>query len=306
MIYDRAFFDFDIVNHQAIQLKKKMQDLKSRGLYYQKKLQDKLEEKLRNFILDERIAESAIDEAKLFSIQFKEWFGSYPILFFSGCKGCHAYTFFEPIYHVDINRSLSWFAEIIKQRYKYQTLDLSVNKDAKNRLSRVPFSKHQYTGLTVVPFQVNDSYEEIMSKSLTPGVELFTPEAYYSSFGKYLQEIDPVLEYNANIQEETQINVARVNTNKSFKSIVDDHRLYFKSILGEPEKKYPNKEYVMYRCPFQDHEDNNPSFQVYKTGYQCYGCNRKGNYFQFLKDYNKWSNEQVKNHLRNMKTKKEW
>jgi hypothetical protein len=303
IVYDRVFFDFDIDNNQAYQLKKQIQDLRSRGPNHQKMLQDDLKEKLRNLILDEKIAKPAIDEAKIFSIQLKKWFGSYPILFFSGCKGCHAYIFFEPINNVDINRSLTWFAEKIKNNNQYQTLDLSVNKNAKTRVSRVPFSKHQYTGLTVVPFQVNDTYEEIMTKSLSPGIGFFTREAYYSNFGEYLQEIDPILKHNVKIQKENQIKVASVNKNKSYKSIVDDHRLFFKSILGEPIKEYSDKEYVMYHCPFQDHEDNNPSFRVYKTGYQCYGCNRKGNYFQFLKDYNKWSDKEVKIHLRDMERK---
>ena len=61
------------------------------------------------------------------------------------------------------------------------------------------------------------------------------------------------------------------------------------------------KENLMYKCPFKDHNDNNPSFMVYKTGYKCYGCNRKGNYFQFFKDYYGWTNQQVQTHLRTKK-----
>ncbi len=141
-----------------------------------------------------------------------------------------------------------------------------------------------------------------MTKSIAPRIDPFTREAYYSGFGEYLQEIDLILKHNSKIPKENQIKAAGVNKNKSF-TIVGDHRLFFKSIIGEPIKEYPGKDYVMYRCPFQDHEDYNPSFQVNKTGYKCYGCNRKGNYFQFLKDYNKWSDEEVKIHLRNMKRK---
>lgn len=297
MGYDRAFFDFDIDNHEAHQLKKELQDLRSLGLFHQKKLQDETMETLRNLIIDERIAAPAIDEAKRFAAMFKEWFGSYPILFFSGCKGCHAYTFFEPINDVDINRCLTWFAEETKETHDYQTMDLSVTKDAKNRLSRVPYSKHQYTGLTVVPFQVDDSYEDIMAKALSPGIEPFSREAYYSTFGEYLQGIDPILKHNMEV-EKKQRTTTQGNLDKPLNPMVDDHRLFFKSILGEPEGEYPEKEYLMYRCPFPGHDDNKASFRVHKAGYYCYGCGKKGNYFQFLKEYHGWSDEEVKNHLK--------
>jgi DNA primase len=80
------------------------------------------------------------------------------------------------------------------------------------------------------------------------------------------------------------------------------HRVFFRSILGDPVKEYPDKDYFMYNCPFQDHEDKKPSFRVHKKGYYCYGCQKKGNYWQFLKDYNKWDDEKVWIYLRN-KTK---
>ena len=301
--YDRAFFDFDIDNQESHGIKKELQDLRTRGLYHRKNLQDELMEQLRNLIIDERIAEPAIDEAKEFSHRFKEWFGSYPILFFSGCKGCHAYTFFEPVSDVDINRCLSWFAENTKEKYQYQTLDLSVTKDAKNRLSRVPYSKHQYSGLTVVPFQVFDSYEDIMVKALSPGIEPFSRGAYYSTFGEYLQGIDPVLKQNLEVEKKKRA-ATRGTMDKPFTPMVDDHRLFFKSILGEPEGEYPEKEYVMYRCPFPEHSDNKASFRVHKTGYYCYGCGKKGNYFQFLKTYHGWNDEEVKAHLKSSSTKR--
>lgn len=296
MILDRAFFDFDITNDEAHKIKKQLQDLKSHGLNHQQELQDELREQLQNLIINERMAEPAINQAKEFSNKFKEWSDAYPILFFSGCKGCHVYTFFQPIELVNIKRSLSWFAE--ENKKKFNSLDLSVYNTLN---SRVPYSKHQYSLLTVVPFQIDDSYNTIMEKSLNPIVESFNRGAYFSSFGEYLEQIDPILEYNEKIKEENR-RATRAGMDKAYNSsIVDDHRLFFKSILGEPEREYPDKEYVMYKCPFPGHDDNKPSFRVHKTGYYCYGCERKGNYFQFLKDYNKWSNEEVKAHMKENK-----
>jgi hypothetical protein len=67
---------------------------------------------------------------------------------------------------------------------------------------------------------------------------------------------------------------------------VNDQRVLFKQILGAPVREYHEKEYIMYHCPFHEHEDNKPSFKVHNNGYYCYGCGRKGYHWDFLKDYN--------------------
>lgn len=296
MVYDRAFFDFDVNNDEVHEIVNKLKDIRADGLNHHQEKQDELREQLRNLIINEKIAEPAINQAKDFSNKLKKWFDAYPILFFSGCKGCHAYSFFKPVRNVDINRVVSWFAEEMKETYQHSTMDLSVCKDAKSRLSRAPYSKHDYSLLTVVPFQLEDSYDTIMEKSLNPVVEPFTWEDYNSGFGKYLQRNDKILAYNEKIEEDER-KATRANLKPTSKR-VKDHREWFKSILGEPAYTSPNKPYVMYHCPFPKHEDSTPSFMVYPTGYNCKGCGRKGNYFQFLKDYHGWSNEQVKNYLK--------
>lgn len=290
-IIDRVFFDFDIDQEEAHRIKNKLKNIMSHGLHHEKQKQDELREQLQNLIIHERIAEPAINQAKEFSNLFKKHFGVYPLLFFSGCKGCHAYSFFKPILNVNIKRSLLWYAKETKK--DFNSLDLSVYGSLN---SRVPYTKHQYSRLTVVPFQPDDSYDAIMDKSINPNVELFSLEGYYSGFGEYLEKIDPILEHNENIREK-QRKAARFSTISPNKRVVD-HRDWFRSVLGAPDSEYPDKEYVMYKCPFQDHDDQKPSFRVHRTGYKCYGCERKGNYFQFLKDYNGWTNEQVKTHLK--------
>jgi hypothetical protein len=292
MIFDRAFFDFDVSNPKVHKVKKRLRNNEPGN-------QRELQEELRNLIIEDRIAKPAVDEAKDFAIKFEECFKRKPMLFFSGCKGAHAYTFFEPIHQFNMNRALSWFASNVKDVYDYKTLDLAVNKDAQSRVSRIPYSKHQDTGLNVVPFTVGDSYEEIIGKSLHPVVEPFTGEDYKSSLGEHLETIWPLIEYNDKF-EEAKIKAAQ-NLKSNHSSKVDDHKEFFRNILGEPVKEYPDKDYIMYKCPFKDHDDNNPSFMIYKTGYKCYGCNRKGNYFQFFKDYYGWTNQQVQTHLRTKK-----
>ncbi|MBU4535858.1 MAG: hypothetical protein KKF16_08600 [Euryarchaeota archaeon] len=284
MVLDRAFFDFDVSHPEARKIKEKLGSLRSHGTKYQEELQQDLMEKLRFKIQVGKIAKPAIDEAKDFAVKFKETFGTYPALFFSGGKGCHAYTFFRASSFKNINLAISWFAEHIKDSYGYQNMDLSVNKDAMARLSRIPYSKHQLTGFNVVPFTINDSYEDIIHKSLDPRVEKFHREDHSSDFNKHLQKIDLVESHNSQVNN-SNLNKRPVFTWKNKKSNQwIDHRAFFKSLLGRPEREYPDKKYVMYHCPFPGHDDKNPSFMVHEKGYYCYGCQKKGNYWNFLRD----------------------
>ncbi|MBP2045147.1 CHC2 zinc finger domain-containing protein [Methanobacterium aggregans] len=293
MVFDRAFFDFDVMNNNIKKVKKKLVELRSHGINHKKDEQEKLKEHLQNMIIKDKISEPAVKEAKNFAVEFKETFGKYPMLFFSGCKGCHAYTFFRATGFISLNRTISWFTENAKKAYNYQTLDTAVSKDAQARLSRVPYSKHQLTDLTVVPFTIDDSYDEIIEKSLNPSVESFEREHYSTNFHKHLQEIDVVEEYNTKMRKPKETVKNQFKGSKD-SGPVEDHRVFFKSLLGDPVREYPEKEYVMYQCPFSDHEDLKPSFRVHKTGYYCYGCQRRGNYWQFLKDCYGWGYEEIK------------
>jgi hypothetical protein len=296
VVFDRVYFDFDVDHLEARSIKYILKHLKSKNFTRTKDIQNKLKTKLRFLIIEKKIAKPAIDEAKSFAKLFKKDFGKEPALFFSGFKGCHAYIFFEPTELINPNRTVEHFAEKIKEQYHFDTIDLAVNKDAIGRLSRIPYSKHQYTDLTVVPFDLTDSYNKIMENSLNPIIDSFDIENHYTRLDLHLKKIDKILEYNYQTDLEKKKELVKIHPlNRSFNNL--DHRSFFKDILGEAEKEYPDKEYVMYCCPFPDHEDNSPSFRVHKTGYLCYGCQRKGNYWEFLKEYNKWTDEDVKKSL---------
>lgn len=283
MIIDRCFFDFDISHPEIHEIKKQIHINRINKVKYWD-----LQEKLQDLIIDEHIIEPAILEAKDFADKFCECFNNRPLLFFSGCKGAHAYTFFEPIQEVDVNRIISYFAGNIKEVYQYKTLDLAVNQDPISRLSRVPYSKHEYSGLTVVPFTVEETYEEIMEKSLHPQVESFKMEDYQSTLGEHLETIWPLVKYNEELIALDR-KAKQISRFINYPNHLKDHREWFKEILGPPVREYPEKEYVMYNCPFTDHDDNKPSFKVNKYGYYCYGCERRGNYYQFLKEHSKES-----------------
>lgn len=63
-------------------------------------------------------------------------------------------------------------------------------------------------------------------------------------------------------------------------------------------------------CPFPDHEDKNPSFEIKTSGTRwiCYGCNRNGGSIDFVKEYNKvdfvaakhWLESRIKNGRSNL------
>lgn len=120
-----------------------------------------------------------------------------------------------------------------------------------------------------------------MDKSLYPHVEDFKVDEYITNFSKHLKKIDVIEYYNTKIQKLTQKPKMALETN--LKSD-DDQRKLFRQILGTPARKYPEKEYVMYHCPFHDHDDKKPSFRVNRNGYYCYGCGRNGNYEKFIKN----------------------
>lgn len=297
IIFDRAYFDFDISNTYIKNIKKNLTELRSHGLDYMVSEQDELKLQLKECIINNKVAKPAIDEGKLFAKIFKESFGKYPALFFSGFKGCHVYCFYEPTKLINPNKTIEYFASRTKNVYNLQTMDLSVNKSALSRVARIPYSKHQLTGLSVIPFKITDSYEDIISRSLNPIVEPFSIENHYTQFNGHLQNIDHTLEDNRQIKSAESATKIKCHPNSYNSYDGVDHLSFFNDFLGEPVSKYLDKEYVMYCCPFTDHNDNKPSFRVFKTGYNCYGCSRKGNYWQFLKDYYNWDDIQVKHYL---------
>ena len=84
IIFDRAFFDFDVTYTKAYELKKELQRLRSHSLVYEKQKQQELQEQIRDLIIHERIAEPAINEGKHFS-NIEKALANHRI-FFSGLK----------------------------------------------------------------------------------------------------------------------------------------------------------------------------------------------------------------------------
>ncbi|MCE7698398.1 MAG: hypothetical protein K8E24_006030 [Methanobacterium paludis] len=80
---------------------------------------------------------------------------------------------------------------------------------------------------------------------MNPRIESFKKENYSTDFHKHLQEIDIVKEYNTKMRKPKETAKNQLKSSK-YPGSVEDHRVFFKSILGDPEK-----EYVMYNFFFQ-------------------------------------------------------
>lgn len=59
-------------------------------------------------------------------------------------------------------------------------------------------------------------------------------------------------------------------------------------IISQYTQLKPSGGGLMGRCPFPDHAEKTPSFSVseLKQVYHCFGCQKKGNLYRFLQDYN--------------------
>ena len=299
ILYDRLFIDFDSPDPELSKVKKEIKKLRSHSLYYKHDKQVKLRNKLQKMIIREKKAQEPIMECKRFAEEFEEAFGKPPALFFSGGRGCHLYSFFKHREYHDFDRSIEWFVTGQKEAGEYPSIDLSVVKRATTRLSRVPYSEHQLTGLHVVPFEIGDKYEDIMETVLNPTPNGFKKRRHMSKFDKHLREIDKRLKEREELTKKTKNKPHPAKIKYRERGSPIDHREFFKALIGEPVREYAGKEYVMYNCPFQDHDDEHPSFKVHKTGgYECYGCGRKGNYYDFLKEFYGYSNKQIRKYMR--------
>lgn len=292
---DRVFFDFDLESAKIKNALDELKNLRKNGLNYNLSQQQELLDYIYNCIVNENASIDPINQAKRFAEYIYDEYGNYPVLVFSGFKGCHAYCFFEPVHLEHINGTIHSFADDIMETQNLGSMDLSVNKDPDNRKSRIPFSKHEITGLNVVPFHIDDSYEEIINKALNPTIQPFDLQDHLTTLNNHLEAIDKTI---TPFEPERRRRQMLRHKNQRNGSIMfnRDNRTFFQEVLGPPEMEYQN--YDVYYCPFTDHTDTNPSFVVYSSGYKCFGCGRRGNYWKYLKERRGFSDKQIRKYLK--------
>lgn len=284
------FFDFDSDSAELHDLKNEIKiayddltgkDRLNRIAEIQQKYQDLL------FTTD--ILTKPFDDAKKLYHFFKSN-NIKPYTVFSGSKGIHLYLFFDECKLINYSEISHKLAESYKSALDLSTLDLSVNKDAIARKSRVIYSKHETSNLFNIPFDIEtESIADVLEKSRNQKVMPFNLSDFKIAdpdFVNTLKQIDNTLsDKNMIIISEKNkvnktINGAAISDSEK-DSIFTDMRILLKLIIGDPVKEF--NDYNTYNCPF--HDDKSPSARVYKNNFLCATENLYLNYFDFIRKY---------------------
>lgn len=285
------FFDFDVESDELHRLKNEIKNTYNDLTGKQRLNQVKnLQLEYQNLLFETDVLEKPLNDAKTLHSYLKSHnINSYAV--FSGSKGIHLYVFFDECKlrnYTDISYKL---AESYKSRLKLDTLDLSVNKDAIARKSRVIYSNHATSNLFTIPIDIeSDSVTEILTNAKKQSVIPFELDDYVISddggFVNVLKNIDAYInDKNSEIMAEKE-KVKSMITGTAISSadkdlIFSDMRVLLKVILGEPVREFEN--YNTYCCPF--HDDHSPSARVYKNNFLCATENLHLNYFDFIRKY---------------------
>ena len=285
------FFDFDVESDELHRLKNEIKNTYNDLTGKQRLNQVKnLQLEYQNLLFETDVLEKPLNDAKtLYSYLKSNNINSYAV--FSGSKGIHLYVFFDECKlrnYTDISYKL---AESYKSGLKLDTLDLSVNKDAIARKSRVIYSNHATSNLFTIPIDIeSDSVTEILTNAKKQSVIPFELDDYVISddggFVNVLKNIDAsITDKKSEIKAEKE-KLKSMITGTAISSadkdlIFSDMRVLLKVILGDPVREFEN--YNTYCCPF--HDDNSPSARVYKNNFLCATENLHLNYFDFIRKY---------------------
>lgn len=274
---DRLFLDFDVENKRIKDLWKEAIGHLNRGNMEGFK---NTREKIKKTIIKKKLAKEPLEDALALRDYFLEAYNVDSLIFFSGAKGFHLYTPMKPTRYHDYNRTISYFAKRLKD-HALPTLDLAVCKDALVRLGRAPYTMNMKTGLYTVLVDPEDDYNRIMEKALNPQpprVEIPNPGHLQDRIREYDRKLKNLVEFKRERRE--QETGKRIRPWKGRK--IGDLRPLFRKVLGDPD--YEGSDYIMYKCPFPDHDDSTPSFSVKRGVWRCFGCNRRGySWYDFKK-----------------------
>lgn len=264
---DRLFFDFDIEgNDEIATVKKELYTIRTTLSGKERiKAEDKLRTHFRDILLNTDALKTPFFEAIKLNNYFNE-LGIKTLLLFSGSKGLALNVLFDNLQLENISQISYELAVNLKKGLNLSTLDLAVNKDAKARMQRVPYTKHNYTLLVNQPIPQEVGFDEFLDiiKNTKPRVmdlNIMDYENYYIK--------DLLLKKDFMFKVKNTKVEARRKFNGTYKPDNNkDCRDLCKQVLGEPVREY--KEYNTYLCPF--HEDNIPSARVYKDNFYCAAC----------------------------------
>ena len=132
-------------------------------------------------------------ESKKVAEEFKRLFDVEPLLFFTSGKGLHLVVLLNnPIKIDNVNKVVEQIAKGFKKSLNLKTIDLSVSRDAKNRLIRLPCSQHQKTKLYNNQIQLDTSYLNMIDNSAVQQSfnDIVIPDNDTSKLESLLLEVD--------------------------------------------------------------------------------------------------------------------
>lgn len=133
------------------------------------------------------------NESKKVAEEFKRLFDVEPLLFFTSGKGLHLVVLLDnPIKIDNVNKVVEQIAKGFKKSLKLNTIDLSVSRDAKNRLIRLPCSQHQKTKLYNNQIMLNTKYLDMIDNSAVQNSfnDIVIPDNDTSGLESFLLELD--------------------------------------------------------------------------------------------------------------------
>lgn len=279
--YDRLFFDFDVSDNRASEIKKEILDTQSNlvGKKRREKIKS-LQSRYRTLIFDEDLLEKPFREAiRLCDYLRNKEINAYLIA--SGSKGFHVNVFFNELQLNQIGKISEHLAKIFQKTLDLKTLDLAVNRDAYRRLQRVPYSINSKTKLYCQPIPNDLSYEDtldLIGKNENQPVEFNINDHYTpKSFNDLLESLNNDFNNEKKVKNKKHVVMHGTEHHDDLFGNVDLRDLAI-LILGEPVHTYENKS--TYCCPF--HDDNHPSAVVFKNRFYCSACDISLNKYDFV------------------------
>ena len=153
-VIDRICFDLD----RSLPIKTNKAIKKAKAEHYHNNIPEAF-----NILLNEgKWALPPIIEAKRVAQFIKEKHDKKTLIVFSGAKGAHIYLFFKPVLLKHPAEVIRRFQEKLRDYLQLKYVDNQIMGDVA-RLLRIPYTKHQDSGLKAIPFHIESEYQEIIS-----------------------------------------------------------------------------------------------------------------------------------------------
>ena len=309
-LYDRLFFDIDKHDDTIDAFKHKIADIKARrigsdiGYSHKQKLRDikAVQKDYRKYILygnDGDFLHDPFNDAMKI-LKFYNDRGTDPVLISTSGAGFHINIFFNPVHLVNPSDVFLSYTNMIRDKTGVTSLDDAPPKNAVIGTQRTPYSIHEKSGLYGFIIPADTSYDDYMTQlgknrlnvlsdfryddHIVPDVlsdqivkmDTLAGQKKEQKKEQYKQNRFKVMGKEKHIYLDGKY-MGTVSCEHDGNSLSDDLRnlwdLMVQDGMCEPvQEKDIRPHYNRVRCPFPDHEDNNPSAICGKYRFKCFKC----------------------------------